>query len=168
MPFLTQGKANRKFIAVVVVLTVVVGIGIWGYLQQKAIKDGVEIEKGSLPGGGLLLLRGTIYKDERANFDNLTFLPDRTVNPMNLPLDFGERGDYSIALLNKDGGILEEFNFTVSFHYLIDIDGTLVPEETDEMPFLFEISPKEGTSEIQIRYFDKILASHIIDKNTQL
>ena len=45
MPFLTQTKTNWKFIAIVAVLAVIVGAGIWGYLQTIEVVEGPVVEE---------------------------------------------------------------------------------------------------------------------------
>ena len=62
-----------------------------------------------------------------------------------------QKGDYTILMLNNNRQVLSQMSFNASFTYLADMNGTLVKEETDTVPFLFNVPYVEETSFIQIQ-----------------
>ncbi|NIO43963.1 MAG: hypothetical protein GTN36_00180 [Candidatus Aenigmarchaeota archaeon] len=142
-----------KWLIVIILLFVII---IAGCLQEPSTSGQQQGLKGALAEDCMLLLSGTIFKDDSAVADKPWHcFKDRKPSSMgNIPPGYG---NYSIVLLDKDGNVLDEFKFSVSFFYMIESSGGYETVPTDRVPFMFEILAKKGTSEVLIKHFDKVL-----------
>jgi hypothetical protein len=121
-----------------------------------------QLKVGSDP--AIVVLRGEVFRNGSAVANE----PWHRLHEGVPDLGLGTSGNYSIVLLNQQHETLGRIGFNVSFTYTIDINGTIVPAETDLVPFVFSIPYLDGvyTIEIQNSPTGQVLVSRTISSNS--
>jgi len=95
----------------------------------------------------IIVISGVIFKNSTAKAEEPWYiLPEG--NPNLMPSNLG---NFSVVLLDEEDQIIAEMKFNVTFQCTLDLNGTLVPIESDVFPFMFNIPYIPETHTIQIR-----------------
>ena len=115
----------------------------------------------------VIVLRGLIFTNGTIMLDRSWYRIPLGIPDLSPQAGAPQTGNYTIRMLDNSQQAISQMSFNASFTYLVDMNGTLVTQETDVVPFLFNAPYVNGTRFIQIlNATGSLLVERMITENS--